>query len=95
MAGSYDIGDLVTLTATFTVATVATDPTTISLVIEDPSANEVTYTYALGEITKSGTGIYTKNISIDEHGVWRYKFTGTGTCQAVEEGQFFVKQSRI
>ena len=49
--------ELATLTNTFTVSGVAIDPTTISLVITTPAGTATTYTYALGEITRSSAGV--------------------------------------
>lgn len=91
MATIYDIGDLARVTGTFSVAGVATDPTTITLTITDPSLNAASYTYALSQVTKSSTGIYYKDISVDEAGLWRYKWAGTGACESVEEGVFYVR----
>lgn len=95
MAGSYDIGDLVRVTGTFTVGGTATDPTTITLKVMNPAGTTTTYTYALSQVTKSATGIYYKDVSPDTRGVWMYEWTGTGTCQAVDEGEFWVKDSRV
>lgn len=91
MADRFVVGDTVTLTNTFAVAGTATDPTTISLVVTDPSGNADTYTYAGATITKSATGIYTKNITADEAGIWSYTWTGTGTASDVASSSFVVE----
>lgn len=95
MANTYDVGDLVRVTGTFTVGSVATDPTTVTLKVKDPSGNLDTYTYALSQVTKSSTGIYYKDLSIDEAGVWRYRFVGTGACVGEEEKWFEVREKRV
>lgn len=91
----YDIGDLVRVTGTFTVSGTATDPTTVVCKIQDPSGNEVTYTYSLGEVTKSATGIFYKDVAIDESGVWYYRWIGTGACVAGGEGNLRVRRSEF
>jgi hypothetical protein len=95
MAATYDIGDVVRLTGTFTVSSTNTDPTTITLKVKDPSGNTATYTYALAQVTKSAVGIYYYDLAIDEAGIWRYEWTGTGTCQAVAEGWLEARESRV
>jgi hypothetical protein len=79
-----------TLTNTFTVSGVATDPTAISLAVTTPAGTTSTYTYALAEITKTSTGVYTKDIACTEDGVWKYVWTGTGTASDVVAGTWTV-----
>ena len=94
-ADLYDIGDVVRLTGTFSVDGVDTDPTTVTLKVKDPSKNVATYTYALAELTKSDTGIYYRDISLDEGGIWWYRWEGTGTVESAEEGKFGVSMSEF
>ena len=95
MANTYDVGDLVRVTGAWTVGGVATDPTTVALKVRDPSGTVDTYTYALSQVTKSSTGIYYKDLSIDEAGVWRYQWAGTGACVGLEEEWFEVREKRV
>lgn len=95
MANVYDEGDLARISAAFTVAGTATDPTTVTLKVRDPSGNTDTYTYALGLVTKSSTGNYYKDITLDEVGRWYYRWAGTGTVVSQEEGYLFVKGGAI
>lgn len=91
---SYDLGDAVTVNVAFTdLDGVATDPTTITLKYEDPSGNQTTKTYAAAQITRTGTGEYNHTIVTDESGTWTYRWVGTGTVEAVEEGSFYVLTS--
>ena len=92
---TYDIGDVVRMTGTFTVSSVATDPTTVTLKVKNPAATVSTYTYALSQVTKSATGVYYKDTTIDTAGTWMYEWTGTGACAVVEEGQIYVRKSRV
>lgn len=86
----YAAGDVVTLGNTFKVAGVATDPTLVSLAVTTPGGSTTTYTYAAAEITKSGTGVYSKNITASAAGIWRYTWTGTGAAADVQDGSFTV-----
>ena len=95
MANIYDIGDLVRFTGTFTVSGIATDPTTVTLKVKDPSGNIATYTYALSEVTKSATGIYYKDVTIDEAGMWIVEWLGTGAVVSSVEEYILVRKSQV
>lgn len=90
MADRFVVGDTVTLTNTFAVAGTNTDPSTVTLAVTDPTGTTTSYTYAGGTITKSATGVYTKNITASTAGIWSYKWTGTGSAADVASGQFEV-----
>lgn len=85
--------ELATLTNTFQVAGVNTDPTTITLVVTDPLGVATTYTHAGATITKTATGIYTKDIPCTEAGLWTYVWTGTGAASDVQPGSWRVEQT--
>jgi hypothetical protein len=91
----YDKGDLVRLSAAFTVEGVATDPTTVTLKIHDPSGNAVTYTYALGQVTRDSVGNYHFDLAVDETGIWPYHWSGTGTVVTAGEAFLYVRRSRL
>lgn len=82
--------ELATLTNTFAVADVATDPTTVVLVVTDPTGTATTYQYALAEITKTGTGAYSKDVACTAAGVWQYVWIGTGAASDVQAGTWTV-----
>lgn len=79
-----------TLSNTFSVSGTPTDPTTVALVVTTPAGVATTYTYALAEVTKTGTGIYTKDIACTEDGTWQYVWTGTGSAADVVAGTWTV-----
>lgn len=85
--------ELATLTNTFSVNGTATDPTTITLVVTDPTGDATTYTYAGGTITRSSAGVYTKDVPCTEAGLWTYVWTGTGTASDVQPGSWRVEQT--
>lgn len=90
MSDRFVTGDTVTLANVFKVAGTATDPTTITLVVTDPTGTATTYTYAGGTITKSSTGVYTKNITASAAGRWAFKWAGTGAAADIESDVFDV-----
>jgi len=92
---TYDKGDSVRLGATFTVSDVNTDPTTVTLKVKNPAGVTSTYTYGAAEITKSATGIYYKDITVTDDGMYYYRFEGTGTCVAASEHGFEVRKSEF
>ena len=82
--GSYPAGSSVRLKGSFYNASdVLTDPTTVVLAVKDPAGTTTSYTYALGTVTKSATGIYYRDVTMATAGKWLYRFTGTGSCIAV------------
>ena len=91
----YDIDQMVRFSALFKVAGVPTDPTTIILKLKNLSDVVIPYTYALGELTKSGTGAYYKDVKLNKIGEWFYRFEGTGTVEAVEEAYCVVEDSEF
>ena len=91
MASEFDINDTPTFSCTFDVSGTNTDPTTVSLLVEKPDKSSTTYTYAGGTITKTATGVFSKSVSLDQRGIWRYVWTGTGACAAGSEGTITVR----
>lgn len=87
--------ELATVSNTFTVSGTPTDPTTISLVITDPTGTATTYTYAAAQITRSGTGVYTKDIPCSAAGVWTYVWIGTGAASDVTAGTWTVQSTSL
>lgn len=92
---SYIKGDTIRVTATFTVADVATDPATVTLRVKDPAGTTTVYTYALTEITKVSTGVYRKDVQMSTAGTWYVRWEGTGTAAGVEEAGIVIGGSRV
>lgn len=90
MANTYDIGDRVRLSATFEVDGTPTDPDTIVVKVRDPSGNESSDTP-----TKEDTGDYYFDLTLDEDGVWYFRFEGTGAAEAAEESTFTVRTTHF
>ena len=85
---TYHVGDAVEITVTITDTDgTATNPTSISLQVTDPSGNSSTPT-----VTNTATGAYEAAVTADEAGRWRYAWTTTGPA-SVEPGYFDVGTS--
>jgi len=89
----FDISDTVRARAEFRVATTLTDPTTITLLVTDPSGNADSYTYGAAQITKESTGIFYRDLTVDEAGEWQTRFTGTGAVVAVVQRRYAVRRN--
>lgn len=87
--------ELTTLTNTFTVNGTPTDPTAVSLTVTDPTQSVTTYTFALAQITKTSTGVYTKDIPCTIAGTWAYEWTGTVTASDVVAGTWEVHETSL
>lgn len=88
----YDIGDRVRLTATFAIAGVATDPSTVTAYVRRPDSIVSRYVYGTdAALEKTGTGAYRLDYDPVVPGVHWYRFVGTGTAVAAEEESFTVK----
>lgn len=87
--------ELATLTNTFKVNGVATDPTAVTLTITDPTGAITTYTYGAGQITRSGTGVYTKDIACATAGEWAYQWDGTVTASDATAGTWTVYETSL
>lgn len=72
-----------------------TDPTTVVLKVQDPEGNVDTYTHSLAEVTKIGTGVYEKEIPLDDEGNWLWRWVGTGTVPTADEGNIVVRSSEF
>jgi len=88
---TYDRGDLIRLTATFTVSGVVTDPAAVTLFLRAPNGALATLTYAGGAITKVSTGVYRYDYDASAAGDVSYRWAGTAPAQAADQAAFFVK----
>jgi hypothetical protein len=90
--GVYQIGDAVTLQASFeSLAGVLTDPTAVTLSVIDPAGVTTTYTLVSG-VTKVADGVFQCVVTPALVGRWVYKWAGTGAVQAASPDTYFVVQ---
>lgn len=95
---TYLEGSTVKLQATFKVAGVATDPTTVTLKVQNVDGTTSTYTYALGQVSKSATGVYYKNVTpgaVTSRTELVYRWEGTGDAAGVAEDTIKITPSGI
>ena len=92
---TYDKGDLVRVTGTFTnAAGTAIDPAVVKFQFITPAGVTTTYTYGTdAEVVRSATGVYYVDINASQTGTYRYRFYSTGMGQAAAEGNFRVDTS--
>ena len=90
---AYDIGDTVRLSVVFTVASVATDPTTVIARVQTPSGTTV-YEYGIdAALVKDAVGSYHIDANPSVAGNYIYRFEGTGSASAATEASFTVRLS--
>jgi hypothetical protein len=77
--------EIATLTNTFSVLGVPTDPTVTTLTITDPTGAITT-----PAVTHVSTGKFSATVACTIAGLWLYKWTGTGAAQDTAEGTFTV-----
>tara|TARA_Y100000310_G_scaffold345020_1_gene461228 strand:- start:5756 stop:6046 length:291 start_codon:yes stop_codon:yes gene_type:complete len=94
---TYDKGDVVRLQAEFVDGTTGeySDPSEVTIKHKDPSANTATLTLSGGEVTKSSTGIYTVDLTLDEVGTWYWHAEGTVSPAAAGERSLEVRTTQF
>ncbi len=81
-----NFNDVFKLRGSFSVfdTNVLTDPTTVTFKVRTPSGVTTSYTYAGTTVTKESTGVFYKNITLSEAGIWACALVGTGTVAKTE-----------
>jgi len=88
---AYNIGAEKTLTGTFTdIAASPIDPTAITLTIREPDG--VVITKALGDLIKTGAGVYTYDYTIAKPGRHVVRWEGTAGTFAADEDDFYARR---
>lgn len=68
------------------------DPTTVICKIMHPNQQVDIYRYGVDdELVRESVGDYHLDVVGSEVEEWPYRFEGTGTCEAVEEGVFGIR----
>lgn len=95
--GIYQLGTAVTITETFSVLGVPTNPTTVTYTVVDPLGVSTAYVFGVDpEVTNPGVGIFVLDLpATTEPGQWLYEIAGTGAVIANGSGEFTVLQSTI
>lgn len=87
--------ELARLSNTFLVDEVATDPTTVTLTLTDPTGLSTPYTWAGGTVTRDSVGTFHKDVTCSVAGTWQYTWVGTGAATDTASGTFVVQEAAI
>lgn len=87
---SYALGNLIRVSAAFSVGGVDTDPATIVLEVKSPAG-----TITTPAPIRDAAGKYHADINANEHGTWWYRWEGTGAAQATAERRFTIEHSEF
>lgn len=99
----YDLGDMVTITATVVGSDGVTPitPSYFAFLVENPQGSVATYVFgaAGASVLNPAAGAFSKDVSVDATvgyvGSWFYRSVATGKVQAVSEWSFLVRPSRF
>ena len=93
--GVYPLGTAVTVSETFSVLDVPTNPTTVTYTVRDPTGVETSYVFGVdAEVTNPSVGIFVLSLpACNEPGVWYHEIVGTGAVVAAGTGEFTVLSS--
>jgi hypothetical protein len=69
------------------------DPSAITIEIQAPDGTQTTYSYATGQIIRTGVGAYYYDLSVTEAGQYLYLWTATGTIAGAQQGSITVAES--
>jgi len=90
---SYFVGAVVTLAGAFTnPAGAAVDPSAVTFTLREPDATYTVYEFGVdAELIRDGVGLYHVDWTAAKAGMHCWGMAGTGTAQAVNEGEFEVE----
>lgn len=93
----YDIGDTVILTASFTDRDgTAVAPTGVTCLVKQPDGTVEDYIFGTdAEITNPAVGEYETAVPITQAGKHLFRYEGTGSNNAAEEGFFLVRSQQV
>jgi hypothetical protein len=77
----FDVGDSVRYSVTFTAAGTPTNPTSTTLTLTRPDGTTVT-----PSPTNMGPGLYQADYQLDQAGLWKWEWRGTGAVVATDKG---------
>lgn len=85
----YDVGDGVRMEVTFKdVEGAPVDPTVVACLVHAPDGTEV----APAIVNEADVGEFSAQVLASMPGTYRYRFTGSGSVDVVEEGRFYVRR---
>ena len=94
----YDIGDVAKLWGRFysdAGQTTPADPSAITLKVTTPARVTTTYVFGSSDIVKESTGVYSYELPIALSDRYEFRWSGTGTVTAADEGHLLVRSSQF
>lgn len=99
----YDVGDMVTLTATVlgTDGVTPVTPSYFAFLVKNPAGSVATYVFgaAAASVLNPGAGAFSKDVSVDAAtwavGSWFYRSVATGKVQAADDWSFLVAPNQF
>lgn len=97
MSQTFDIGDLVRLSAEFRdIAGALVDPSTVTFKVKPPGGDVVAYVYGTDpEVVRDSVGAFHVDWTVEINGTHWWRFESTGTGQAAAEDSFTARASRL
>ncbi|MFW9804858.1 MAG: hypothetical protein ACFFFC_19535 [Candidatus Thorarchaeota archaeon] len=94
---AYDVGTQVRFKCTFKdLDGNLADPSTVTAKIKDPAGNVETLVYGTDpDLKKDSVGIYYVDRTIDESGVWRHRWSGSGSLVVANEAAVRVEKQHV
>jgi hypothetical protein len=95
--GVYTAGTAVTITETFKILNVPTDPTTVTFTVQDPGGVDTSYVFGVDpEVTNPDVGDYVLQLpALTQPGIYYYTVVGTGAVEASGGGDFTIIASPV
>lgn len=95
----YPVGNVITITGTFTDQGTPADPVAVRAHFIDPSGEQTDMEYggtapADAELTKASTGVYAFDMLLDQYGKWYYRIDDNSENIAVE-GELQANHSKF
>lgn len=96
MSGTYDVGDLIRMSATFTdINGNPIGPSDVRFLVRDP-ASVVTIHTTQGAVVTDSSAEFHLDVTADQSGKWLYRCeSSTGVGQAAEESWFRVLVQQV
>ena len=95
----HDVNDLIRIQATYTSTDFVTpvNPSYVAFLVRAPGGSVATYVFgALGaSVANPATGLFYRDITASEAGLWFYRAVATGIVQANDEWRMKVQKSEI
>lgn len=87
--GAFNVGSVARLAITFNVDGVATNPTTVTLTLEQPDG--VTSDLTGPQLDNPTTGSFRRDVLVSQAGQWKFRWVGTGAAAGAEQGSFMAR----